>query len=740
MEISEKLAEKYAAYRTRYLFGSSGIYNQESPGANCTLPRAILQSKGFPVPFLRHNAEQSSRPGTYLQVDRLILENQGRLESADIKDIAHGDNIIYSSYAALAFIAEYSILHSEESLRICLGIIKSHQRLGTYQSGLNEDHRQFQGYMLRADSPDENNNVENICVWADDPENAKNLEPSYDQYCGALSCYRFIQLILADTQSIPAHALQRSELEAALSERIEAIVLYLSVSFWTILWTNRSGTNRLAHRGPFCIHAAFPFARIAALSAASNVDRYFNKPFPLNEIPGFPGTGAMDGFATALRNFASNAVGRLEACTLDQLVAANLDRIANLDEVSKFVGGRAELKDLVRDRLKAITDVVDPINRVLQTLLADIEQWSGRVVGAAAIPISIFLHRYYSKAMLQDFGDALDMPLSTLLSLFGITPPADIEFRFNIGISIHIGSPPSWWPSWLDWEGWDWDFNEDFDIRVPLDWLGDLPVPVGLLDPLGLIVSGTAGAFPRKRDLQLLVFLNNAASDTFGPNQIDPVQTSFANQDAFMMATTYRFFPQLFSGANGPPNLTKLRNVMDSLVTAPDTFPNGDARFAPWNQNFRWMRERSSDRSVREIYSGLDFMLPLILAGSVPASRDANRAILRDALSAKFEEDCDMGPFKLPFQGPYTGQQLVFSPKAGGTQNETVVYLSVVFERGRDSGSVTIHYKDLAGSDQNEVFHPNEPGKLIAVPLKDQSITMTVADSIRGYVAIESSD
>lgn len=248
MQLTPALAAKYASYRSRFLFGTDGVYVPGTPVPPCTsVPNVEFQQQNVPAAFLSHCGSPPVDPGTYLNANILALNDITDPQSSTVVDINHGDNIIYGSFAAINFAAEYAITLDLEPLQFCLNIVLAMQRLGTYQGGLNDPPSPSgsHGFMLRADSPDDGDPNENICVWAQDPENAKNLEPSYDQYCGLLSSLRVVQLVLADVPPVASHAATRGALDAAIAERVETCVGYLAASFWTVLWKNRGGHPRV---------------------------------------------------------------------------------------------------------------------------------------------------------------------------------------------------------------------------------------------------------------------------------------------------------------------------------------------------------------------------------------------------------------------------------------------------------------------------------------------------------------
>lgn len=745
MRLSKELAESYVSYRNRYLFGTQGVYNPDRTNISCSIPNIYFQQKNQPVPFLRHIGRSVSKAGTYLNVDALAVDNRDNPEVGLISNIKHGDNTIYCSFAAMNFAAEYAVTLQKEPLQICLNIIKAFQRLGSYQKGFNESTDNApHGYIIRSDSPDENDSTENICVWNSNPDNARNLEPSYDQYCALLSSLRIIQKILDDIPPVVGHENLRDQLEEVIVERVNASVMYLAGSFWTILWFNKSNQPRMAKRGPFCIHAAYPFAKIAALVATTNYRNFFFGQFPLKEIPDFSESEILNPISQTIKSGLRDSLfNSINDFILEKLIDVVISNVIgdSINEVLKFIGGSSEVRGEIKSVLVSLIDVTGRIANLVDILTQKVLSWSGISLGSAAIPFSILLHRYYSKYMLQELQDSIFMELGELLALLGIQKPNNPDFDFSFSISFSVASAPDWWPSIWSWDGWEEDFDEQISVVIDLNLLWKIPIPIGLIDYLGILVSGVSGLLEKKPDLQMLLFLNNVASETFTENQINPVETSFDFQNCLMMAATYRMFPSFFRGGGANDNLRKFRSVMELLNTTPESFPNDRLQSAPWNQNFRWMRGSKAEDAGANVfvYSGMDFMLPLMLVASSPDDIGHNRKVLLDAMAPVIRLEEEMGPFKLPFQGPYTERKLIFSPKTIGTQADTIIYIGVVFNRGRGTGEVTIYYFDLSGEEKEETFSPNDPAKMISVPLQNSNVTAKITSNIMGYFLVESS-
>lgn len=196
--------------------------------------------------------------------------------------------------------------------------------------------------------------------------------------------------------------------------------------------------------------------------------------------------------------------------------------------------------------------------------------WVGLGIGLAALPIAELIHRYYSIYMLQDFEAAFFMKVKEVLGLLGIATPADPHFDFRFSYTFSVAGSPSWWPPFWSWNGWSKPFNEPVSVTIPLHDLWDIPLPIGLLDPLGLIVAGVSADLHKKPDLRMLLFMSNVSADTFAENGIDPVGASTRFQNSFMMALTYRAFPDLFQGGGSDANRAAFASSMELLNSAGD--------------------------------------------------------------------------------------------------------------------------------------------------------------------------
>jgi hypothetical protein len=751
MKISKQLAEKYVSYRSRYLNGSDGLYSKESSICSDFSNVTPLRN-GQHVSFLSRNESSASEIGSFLHLDKAGITESGvdasSLESGDINSVSYGDNLIYCSFAAMNFAAEYRITQQLEPLLILLNIIRSFQRLGSYQSGLNEPLGEFYGYMLRSDSPD-TEAEENICVWLKDHEKARNLEPSYDQYCGLISSLRIIQIILNEAPQKVEHLGVLKEIDAAIKERVVKSILYLGKSFWTILWMNSDGMPQIAKRGPFCLHAAYPFAKVASFVAGNNFADYFLGDFPFASLPTINESSELNTLKIAttegmIKEFPVKMNGFLMKVLIDDVMENALGDALN--EVAHMVGGGNILRDKIEEQINSILHIKEVINGLIKIVLNKIISWSGIASGIAAIPFSIFLHRYYSKFMLQRLEDNIFMTFGDMLALMGIEKPENPTFNLDFSISFSTPEAPDWWPrdpfpphDPIGWKKWEREYSISKKLEIPLDPIWAIPVPIGILDPLGVLVSSVAGGLDQKPDLQMLVFICNVAADTFKENLINPVSTSFELQNAFMMALTYRVFPSFFEGEANHANLTKFRNVMDRLNDAPSIFPKGRIEVVPWNQNFRWMRGEKSEDS-NDIYSGLDFMLPLILACSKQSDLEYNRSVLLDCLSPVVKDLDQMSSFKLPFQGPKDNFNVV-EPRPGGTTNGSKLFIGVVFERTRGEGEVQLTITNLNGNTEDLIFKQNDPSRMIAIPFTDKPIIAKLINRYaKGYFIIDTSD
>ncbi len=750
MRLSKQRAEKYAAYRNRYLFGPLGTFQPSTAPTECAaVPGSPIQQLNSNIGFLRFVGEPPTSFGTYLNVDKFDVSPDERspegFEEAPITAFSHGDNIIYASYAALNFACEYAILLEEDSLAICRNILLSFQRLGDHQAGLGETvgAGEHAGFMLRSDSADIEDDAENLCVWLNDPDDARNLEPSYDQYCALLSCLILIRRILNEASLPPEHEPSVGEVKAIVSERIERCVRFLAGSFWTILFVNADGEFRTAKRGAYCIHAAYPFAKIAVLGLAGDIADWFGDSFRLTQIGGFPDTHVLDQFVSRIKDDLPDAIGdAVKTHLIDNLLQHVKSNVIDkaLDEVVRMFGGDVNAE--IRAVLRSITAVVDKLEELIEPFVDAILAWAGAAAAAAALPFSMWLHKYYSKFMLQSLADSLLIPLGDWLALFGVTPPSSIGFDFDFSISFETPDPPGWWPrdplgNPIGWVSWSKPFSSHIGVSVSLAPVWDIPVPLNVIDVLGLIVTAAGGALEKKPDLQMLVFVNNVGAETFAENTIDPVDSSEEMHNAFAMALTYRFFPDFFSGGNASRNLPRFESTMALIDSAPETFPKGLEGSRPWNENHRWMRAES-DGAADHLYAGMDYMVPLMLAACHPGDVDANRVTLANALAPKFIEEGDMGIFKLPFQGPSIADKEVYRPDPEGNHEDTLLYVGVGWERGRGPGKVTLKWKDKNGADQSADFVEKEPARMITIPLTPEPVLATIVGSSRGYFLVQS--
>jgi hypothetical protein len=747
MLLTKELAEKYASYRTRYLFGTGGGY---APRADIPTDCLGGAAKGQPVPFLSFGDGDPSARGTFLNADKLFASGDLPPEVAEIEEINRGDNIIYVSYALLNFVAEYAITGQGESLAISQNIITSLVRLGTYHQGLNEETPPGgpHGWMLRHDSPDVAKE-ENICTWLGNPDDARDLEPSYDQYCALLSCLRLARRLLADVPRQADHEPARNAFELGCDERIKTVSNFLARCFWLIVSPAANGEPRMASRGAFCVQAAYPFARIAADTSGKPAKDYFIG-FSLSRRFGLPDTDPLAQIRTRLTDaLTTDMPNRAVQVVLENLLTTHvLDKVigGKLDEVAKFLEGVDKVREQVSGKLRGIQQATKPVDDLAKSLISAIAAWAGGLEAEAAMQVCRLIHHYYSKWMLQNVQDALSLKLGEFLTLIGVPRPDSIGFEFDFVIKFEVGGAPSWWPKIWEWDGWSESFSQKVSVTIGLGPLWDLPCPVNLLDLIGLIASGVGGAgVSNKPDLRMLLFLSCTASNTFAdtPFVIDPVATSARERNSLMMALSYRYYYERFVGDVNASARDRFVSVMGELAAAPDHNADSPPAASPWDQNFRWMRARDSGDAGRQLYSGVDFMLPLMLAASSPEFIGRNRKTLVDAMSAKFDQEDSMGLFRLPFQGPYAEAKTVFTPYVEGTSHDNTMYLGVVFERGRGPGKVVITYKDLNGNEQTirEPFLESEPARLVAVPMSTASgraeIKMQVTTACKGYLLVQ---
>lgn len=116
-----------------------------------------------------------------------------------------------------------------------------------------------------------------------------------------------------------------------------------------------------------------------------------------------------------------------------------------------------------------------------------------------------------------------------------------------------------------------------------------------------------------------------------------------------------------------------------------------------------------------------------------------------------------MGPIKLPFNAGKDGfntnlpagqdpldaarAKPIFSPKAGGTQADTIAYIAVIFNVPVGGGKVTLRLPTLEGATTLVDFDQDGVSRMVAVPFSDsQSVSLQVATPFaKGFIQIASS-
>ena len=118
MRLTKELAEKYIAYRERYFSGSLGEYRGYSvdPASNssddldpCTNGDNRRYTADNYVPFMITNGDPRTDIGTFLNMDRIKVDDGDNLELSDVNYLYFGDNTLYASIAMVNFAAEYAI-------------------------------------------------------------------------------------------------------------------------------------------------------------------------------------------------------------------------------------------------------------------------------------------------------------------------------------------------------------------------------------------------------------------------------------------------------------------------------------------------------------------------------------------------------------------------------------------------------------------------------------------------------
>ena len=740
MKLTPELADKYARYRDRFLGGAMGKYAgfraTDAEGRPVTDPCGDATGRRYEggryAPFMVTDGNPDTDGGTFLHVDRFDTEGglaTTDVESAPIRNVNCGDSTLYASCVMVSFVAEYSITLLPQPLEIALGIAKSFRRLGSVQRGFQETSGPPFGFILRHDSRDVSGEslAENFCNFGGGTGTAAfQTAPSFDQYAAILAHVRFAKVVLDQTPADAGTAALRNEFIAVVVPLVERILTFLAFKTnYTIRWDAEGVRQTDDDRGPYCHFAAYPFARIASLVKFGRPDRYDD----------FLGEVAFDLHTD------------LVLVITEQVAKALTEKVAPLIQEKFVTFFKGTITGEVWDAIAAVFDVAgkalenfhdfveEPFKRlVVDPLISHIQAWTGRpATGPVSDLLAQELFNQFITGVLLDAADrplfedtVLRLPVSTILKWMG-------AFAFPDAIRVNIpGFPitppaPRWWNTTVmgPWPGPRWDIDPIPTFDIPAADLGTLEIPIPLS---GLFRKLVASRRPHTY-LKLHAYNMLAGADLFGRvPDTDARGLAFKYDNAWFMAIAHRF-------QNVPETAPGVRPTLDILGSAPDTFPNGKA-VVGWNQDFRWIRDLDPAPSAN-LFSGLDFMAPLMVACSVPADVPTNRDRLIAALSPRLPENAGMGPFTLPFQGPITDKQ-VFELHAGGSQSDTLLYISVVFDRPSGHDSVVLTVPTLAGGPEDVPFDQSEGlSKLIAAPLTDFGVRIKSASATaKGYIAI----
>lgn len=729
MKLTPELAKKYASYRERFLGGSHGQYigfpkDQTDP---CGGGAGRRYDANTYASFMVLSNNPLADEGTFLHVDVLEVEpgnTPDELESANITKISFGDNTVYASATLLSFVAEYAILGQAQSLEVALGIARSFQRLGMRQAGMGETGQGPYGFTLRSDSWDNGSVNENICSYGDGAtETAHRLAPSFDQYASILSCCCLAKAILDDVPS-DNHTSLRADLLSVIDERVKTIVEFIAFkTIYCIRWEAGSIQRPEEDRGPYCHHAAYSFARIAA----QTVDR---NPSNFDPYLGQVALGTVHDLTGVLIEKIADTMDVIR----DGIRKYFVDYVRTSDDLSEVYEAIAKFFDVAAIVLRAFdAKVVTPVkDHIIDPIIKHLKNWDGTPGGGA---INSFfaqtLHNLFVTGILLDTTDDLwaedvtwEITLAKLFELIGTDPfPSTISLDINVDLDFLPPEPP-WWDARLlgHWQAPHWGPYKLLKFDVPIGIISSITIPVpmsGLLRQLVAVAKGKA--YLRFHAYNLLL-----ASQTFDQVKgADPRKLAVKYDNAWFMALAHRFHNV---------SVTDLGRLPTILESAPDTFPKGKGANR-WNQDFRWLRD-IQDKDKDEIYSGLDFMAPLMIACSLPGDVGDNRAILLDALAPNVSQEQSMGPFNLPFQGPITNK-LVFEMRASDTQREKSVYVAVVFDRtGGSGGKVTLIVpKSEGGTDEVQFEQDDHSSKLAVVPLEPPGIIIKEAQG-KGVILI----
>lgn len=725
MKITQDLADKYARYRERYLSGSGGSYQGlKNLDANLAGQR---YRRNVAAPFTIVTDAPGADKGTFLHCDMAVDTNVSAApeewERAPISDLAFGDNTLFSAIALVNFVAEYSVVGLPESLEIALGFAKSFQRLSSHHRGFGETGSPPYGFCLRADTADWDDKNENFTTYNDgDSATAHQLAPSLDQYAGLLCGMCFAYEILKSAPHDEAHAATRQALISVLEERTRTVARFIAFkTLYAIRWEAGGEIQRPKDdRGPYCLAAAYPFARIAGRVLEGDAGEF-------GQYHGDLVFALIRDLPNILINAACDKLkGGLEGLLKDDLEKKVKNIIGDIawDAINKLMDARARVDQAFQEY------VLQPITeRLIEPVLQALKEWNG-VPGTEAM--NLFLSQaifdLFATGTLLDTSDqpfedsVIDMSIEQILEMVG---HVDIPDSIPIDLSFEFApSKPSWW-IW-NWDAPKWPVHiASFEIPLGSILSLSIPIPMSRFLRQTIALASTDHVY-----MQFMVYNMISAAELFDSlPDFDAIALANRYDNAWYMAIAHRFH-------GAPLTDSRVAGVLQMLETAPDGFPKSHG-VGDWNQDFRWNREQQGkNEDTKRIYSGLDLMAPLMLAASHEADRAANREALLNALSRNNNEGEDvMGPFRLPFQGPITSKQIVeLTPGAVGSRQ--TAYIGVVFDRAIGSAKVNLMIPQLNGG-QIECEFSQEDGcsKLIAIPMTSKGIVIkTATPNARGVV------
>ena len=806
MILTEQLAMKYAKYRLRFLEGSHGAYQGPQLGVQdpatddylvdvavpgLPVQHVPAQSRDTRVSFLRNPTRPLGEPSAFvvatkLSVDPPTATAPGDLESAAIKNMEHGDNVLHASWAFITFIAEYVVTYDPSCLTTALGILRSFQRLGNYSNGHGEDPiranrpaGEFWGYILRGDPVDDGSDTERIQKWLEDTSTESPLEPSPDQYTSLFCTSLIAKRILAESQAADAanwpmsadHVQLRVDILNCIDERVRACHRYVARHCHYFL---KHPTHRMVKRGAWCWQFAYEFADVACTVLNENFDSHF-EPFLLDLLPEIisafvPADSAhfadanadhisdliLDGIESAILDFSIKNVRDAIFATM----TATIPILNETVDLLSFISDRAGLKTDVDGKIKhAVRHWIDVtikpalkafLKAAIQTLLdagIALDRAASKILAKLLFKISADVFFASNIVALQPNGILKSSIPASLFFDMGLFDPGlldsviDVALDFEVvtngftvkilGIEKSIGE--------ISWG----HFNLQAASIPALDWrnlLGGLSLPVDLNAREWIHKAAEYNGFDDAwiaQKLQQIADLNPFRGDfyPFGYFVLMSVNGSFARY-AFGDGSA---FPGLFdNGLFASLNYrlhgqTSVLSILErQLAIAPDNFPNGRSNTI-WDEDFLWLRNRNpGDSASDKLYSGLDFLCASAIAMS--AKPIENRTILRDAIEKVLEEDAAIdvaegaGIYNLRFRGPVSGSSPAFVPSVDNIGDSTNWSVGVVFKFPGGPGRVRVRVGNTGAPDDVIEFRQSAPGKMVSVPRSDVGISIESVD------------